>query len=325
MHLLYFTDMRDQSNKKIITMLILGVLVVAGIIGADLIKKQIGKTPDEQATENVALNFVPSGSVLSTDADNDGLMDWEEALRGTNPANPDSDGDGTNDGDEVRGSRNPLVAGPDDAAAPEGPVLYDDVAYTPGTLSEGIATSFISNYVLLDELGQLSEANTQDLGQQVAATAKAQAEIKDRYAIFDLKTFPDYDKEAATRYGNTFASIFIDYFVTLTTLKNTDDDLYVRAVASLYIALAEDLANIPVPDGASAAHVDFVNNANKVGQAILRINTGDQDPVAALFAIEQYQQAGSAQAQLFKDIANYFRANGILFSDDEPGTMWHNF
>lgn len=317
--------MHDQSNKKIISMLALAVVVVVGIISTDIIKKRIANTPEETQTGDVALNFVPSGSVLSTDSDGDGLMDWEEALRGTNPNNPDSDGDGTNDGDEVRGGRDPLVAGPNDTTTPEGPILYDDVAYTPGTLSEGIATSFISNYVLLDELGQLSETNAQDLGQQVAETAKIQAEIKDRYAVFDLKTFPDYDKDASKRYGNAFASIFIEYFVTLTTLSNTDDDLYVRTVASLYIALAEDLANIPTPDGASAAHIDFVNNANRVGQAILRIHAGDTDPVAALFAIEQYQQAGAAQAQLFKDIANYFRANGILFSDDEPGIMWHNF
>lgn len=306
-------------------MLILAVLVVGGTISTDVIKKRIAQTPEASTTEDVALNFVPSGSVVSTDSDADGLMDWEEALRGTNPNNPDSDNDGTSDGDEVRGGRDPRVAGPNDTTVPDGPVLYDDVAYTPGTLSEGIATSFISNYVLLEDLGRLNEENAQNLGRQVAQTAKEQAIIKDKYAIFDLKTFPDYDKEASKRYGNAFASIFIEYLVTLTTLTNTDDDLYVRVVGSLYVALAEDLANIPTPDGASAAHIDFVNNAHKVGQAILRIHAGDQDPVAALFAIEQYQQAGAAQEQLFKDIANYFRANGILFSDDEPGIMWHNF
>ncbi len=47
----------------------------------------------------------------STDRDDDGLTDDEEAGYGTDPANPDSDGDGYTDGDEVKNGFNPLGNG----------------------------------------------------------------------------------------------------------------------------------------------------------------------------------------------------------------------
>ncbi|KZY69320.1 hypothetical protein [Oleiphilus sp. HI0067] len=48
------------------------------------------------------LNPNDGSDVNNTDADSDGLKDWEEAIYGTDPSDPDSDNDGINDGDEVR-------------------------------------------------------------------------------------------------------------------------------------------------------------------------------------------------------------------------------
>src|SRR3989338_908000 len=55
-----------------------------------------------------------AASVLSKDADNEGLKDWEEELWHTDALKPDTDGDGTSDGEEIKLGRNPLKAGPGD-------------------------------------------------------------------------------------------------------------------------------------------------------------------------------------------------------------------
>jgi hypothetical protein len=72
-------------------------------------------------------------SDASTDSDNDGLTDGEEAVVGTSPSNPDSDGDGMTDGWEVDNLLNPLA---DDAAVdPDGDGFtnYQEFAAQPQT------------------------------------------------------------------------------------------------------------------------------------------------------------------------------------------------
>ena len=55
----------------------------------------------------------------SEDPDGDGLDNWNEFLRGTNPTSRDSDGDGVTDGDEVAQGRDPLR--PEDDSNPQPP------------------------------------------------------------------------------------------------------------------------------------------------------------------------------------------------------------
>ena len=320
--------MEDISNRNIIIMIGFAVLIVGGIIGSDIIKKTTATptTAEETVVNDTLLNFLPNGSVLSPDTDGDGLLDWQEAFRGSDKENPDTDGDGTSDGEEVRAGRDPIVAGPNDPlTTTDGPVLFENVNYTPGSLSEGVSTNFISNYILLDEVGQLNEETVGTLETQIVDEAYNTAQIKDRYTIFDITTFPDYEKEKIVQYGNTFASILLDYYATFASIKKTDDATYIATVSAVFISFAEELSHIPTPAGAAEAHLKFINNTNRVGQAIQILNVSDQDPVRAFFALQQYEQSGNEQTQLFVDIANYFRANGILFDDNTPGVMWHNF
>ncbi|MBX7050476.1 MAG: tandem-95 repeat protein [Flavobacteriales bacterium] len=60
----------------------------------------------------------PNPFALGTnDCDNDGLVNDDEDIAGTDPLNPDTDGDGFNDGDEVSGGSDPLNACDPDAGA----------------------------------------------------------------------------------------------------------------------------------------------------------------------------------------------------------------
>jgi len=58
-----------------------------------------------------------AGAVGTNDCDNDGLINEEETFYGTDPAVADTDNDGLNDGDEINGASNPLDSCDPDAGA----------------------------------------------------------------------------------------------------------------------------------------------------------------------------------------------------------------
>ena len=59
-------------------------------------------------TATITVTVGPCGSDPLSDCDNDGLINSQELLLGTNPNNPDTDGDGVLDGTEVVDNTNPL-------------------------------------------------------------------------------------------------------------------------------------------------------------------------------------------------------------------------
>lgn len=73
-----------------------------------------GVPNDQDAFPNDPTEWLDSdgdmiGNNADADDDNDGLLDAEETLLGTDPIDPDSDDDGINDGDEVANGTDPLV------------------------------------------------------------------------------------------------------------------------------------------------------------------------------------------------------------------------
>ncbi|MEE2771723.1 MAG: gliding motility-associated C-terminal domain-containing protein [Bacteroidota bacterium] len=72
-----------------------------------------GKNPHSLSEEEKQLNLL----IYKTpnDADSDGLTDFEEAILGTDPENPDTDYDGINDGEEFHKNTDPLNACDPDA------------------------------------------------------------------------------------------------------------------------------------------------------------------------------------------------------------------
>jgi hypothetical protein len=316
--------MREPLNKKIVAMLLVAIIVVVGVIGVDLIKKHLAskKIGDIVATPTLE-EILPGDRVIAMDADGDGLFDWEEELHETDPQNPDTDGDGETDGIEVRGGNNPLTPGANATTTSRQAIFYDDVAYIPGSLSETVSTSFISNYTLLQQAGRLNEETLDRLSQEVAEEAYRKAFIENIYIVSDVKTFETTDKERIKQYGNTFAGIRNNYYKQIVNADQTDP-AYVPTIVALYTSFAEELIQIPTPLELATVHTDFANNVYKIGQALPQIGNIAQDPVRATIVRNQYNIIEQEQITFTQTIANYFKSNGILFNNDELGSMWTN-
>src|SRR3989344_2161019 len=96
--------------KKLLIILLVGAGIGSGIWFSLRMEKESAVKSNPLSPEGAAEVV----TLLTKDADNDGLKDWEEDLWQTDSAKADTDGDGTNDGDEIQAGRNPALAGPND-------------------------------------------------------------------------------------------------------------------------------------------------------------------------------------------------------------------
>lgn len=321
----------EKPNQHKLVMIVTAVVIVGGIIGYDQFSKSEPQTVNEpiDAATNSPTTISRENTIISGDTDGDGLFDWEEELRGTDPNNPDTDGDGTNDKEETRQGRDPLVAGPDDAVADFDPnqieTILPGIKYTPGSLTEGVTTTYTKNYLALQQNGSLNKDANQELATNIAEDAREIAEIANKYTVFDLQTASNLDKEKIKQYGNRFVEITIEYHAALTVIENPDPETYVNLVALVFENFANDLSKLEVPNGAVDAHLSFINNVYKASVSLRRLNNYETDPLLALYALEEYQSLSNKQEQAFISLANYFESNDILFSEDEAGEMWMQF
>lgn len=317
---------RTPQQKRV---LIVGsvALITLLIIATDQIRTALAPQPAEPAAPvSLALEEVlPTGTLVAADTDGDGLFDWEEALRGTDPNNPDTDGDGTPDGMEARSGRNPLVAGPDDVVFILG-TSTPTLLYNPGSLSERVSSTFIANYLLLMQSGRMGEQTLNELAAVVATEAREAVSVPDQYSIFELNTFADSETEQVRAYGNAFAGTYTRYVVALANVQRGDTpETFMAALQAQYRSFAEELARMPVPDGAAAAHLDFTNNLYRSSVYLSHILLTSNDPVKSLLAQQAYDALPQEQQQHLRALAAYFTANGILFSDNELGNVWNDF
>ncbi len=98
---------KKARTRVLIAVFVLAILIVASIVAAPIIYKSVPKNhhtedtdgdgmPDSWETDNDLNPDDPSDR--NTDADGDGLSNFEEYQLGTDPQNPDTDGDGVEDG-----------------------------------------------------------------------------------------------------------------------------------------------------------------------------------------------------------------------------------
>ena len=124
----------------------------------------------------VASSTLFSSYLNNVDSDNDGLLDWQEALYGTDPRNKDTDGDGTPDGEEIKENRDPLKANtaprgqePNDKISPELIANEQKISEEYQNLNpiEKMARNLMSNIIASQPInGQIDQQTTDTLVQK---------------------------------------------------------------------------------------------------------------------------------------------------------------
>lgn len=271
------------------------------------------------------------------DTDGDGLRDWEEGVRGTDPKRADSDNDGTNDGDEVKANRDPNKPGPDDSLADEASekFLAELLASASSTnLTDNLSQTIFARYVAARGKGSSGDIQTQSA---VVREAVANAETSYRGTIYMPATFTVVAKNPTTvrAFANGSMQAMLNHpsanFMLAMQIfgegmegsKTAASRL--RAIGAEYRAIAREMATVPVPAEYLNQYVLAVNALEVAGGAFEDMAYIGEDPILAVAGLQNYDRMISGGAGIFVKLAQEIARTGLVFSAKEPGRVWNDF
>jgi len=259
------------------------------------------------------------------DQDGDGLLDWEEELWRTNPHDSDTDGDGTSDGVEVKKNRNPLVAGPSDfivsGSTADFLLAQRGSGPQPGNLSDQLSQGLFITYVDGKE-GKTSGSEQAEQIVDLAEQAIGGVTFREFYTESDIKTTPATDSISLKTYANSFAQTQL---TLIENLIDADGSVSGREtfVSTIYRDHARTLAQLTVPTSLLESHILVANSYANLGANLYSVEEYDLDPAKAIFSLQQYDILRVDIENLMKLFPPFFRSNGIVFNNNEPGSLWN--
>lgn len=194
----------------------------------------------------------------------------------------------------------------------------------PETVTEFTLAELFGKYEVLKAQSMNTPENLDALTTALAEQTKEFTALPTKYSLLDLKTFPDYEKDKAKRYGNEFAKVMEKYIKQQYSIQEEDSMDFVRAYAEIKTNQSDALAKLEVPRSISDEHLEYTNDLTKVAIAIVKLAETENDPVLSALLLKQYNEIRDRQPKILIAISDYFINNGIIFSDDEPGAMWNN-
>jgi len=211
-------------------------------------------------------------------------------------------------------------------------------------LVAGVQSNNLTDSVARSLFIKLTNAKAQGLGDDIPtqeeliaeANASIQAEASAKmYTKADLTSVAQNNDSLRT-YGNKVMTTFALHpkasastvLVAVGQAVDYNDAKYVSGLSAAqaeYMALADDLAALPVPSTLIPLHLQLVQDIARMWSAVgdLRVIVGD--PLRGLAGLSNFQAAGDEATRVLTTIAGTLRKSGILFSKDEPGASWSAF
>ncbi len=325
------TFMKYLPSKKFFVILLL-LVFLAGVFFFSSLRR-------ENSLKKTALFDAANPSrEKDIDTDGDGLFDWEEDLRHTDPKKPDTDGDGTQDGEEVSLGRSPLLAGPSDyLQRHDGFIVYagQDTGVSAESLSEtdklmrGLITLANANRNTTDPSGVESAVQKN----MIDNVNRRVQNLEPVYALSDMRTLPETE-ESLRAYGNALGAVLKKYdsakdeedkvtFIIAKALKDRKSAglAALTPMEESNRKKASEILAIPVPNGLSVFHLSLANHIENTVPSMENMKYVIADTLRGFIGLKQYKTAAAGQAEALQKIENHLDTSGVFFSDEEDGTI----
>ena len=298
------------------------------IIGAYIFARGVGSPPAAEASAETAL----LQAISSKDSDNDGLHDWEESLYGTDPNKTDSLNLGMTDGEAVaKGIIVPKAVANIQSAT-------STTATADGTLTSAFAQDFFTLYlaakqsnggvdltddqtnVLINQaLSQLSRTVTSPIILKTAWDIKVSGTGAEALRAFAIKA------EAVIRKNKSDATKSeVEYLQDIVISGDMSASAHLTALSEVYRNSSSGLAALSVPQELMASHLAIVNalmNLSEIDNSFARV---EADPLAAMLALQQYQDTERAVERAFTDLAIIYTDANVILQNGTPGASFVN-
>jgi len=261
--------------------------------------------------------------VFEKDSDSDGLKDWEEALYGTDPLNPDTKGGGLGDTKEIENER--LAATKATTTAEKAPTL---------TATEKFSRELFTKYLEAKKSGR---EITPELSASIAQELVAKGYDEGAPAFDDsvLITVNTSDPTFIRSYGNNLAEIVLtpipegtsNELLILEQImergvpseKNLSD---LKKLADRYTSIRDRLVKIKIPLGAKDAHAQLVQAIEIMLSVTLGIRDIDNDPIGTFEKTAKYEDGVTILQVSSLRFKQFFLENEISFSPGERGIIF---
>jgi len=268
------------------------------------------------------------------DSDTDGLPDWQEALYGTDPLNPESFRAGVRDGEAVaQGLIEPKVM----VRPAEEPIDPDTIPGTPGapsSLTDRFAQTLLKQYLLNRTGTPPTQEEIVAFVQGGVAELSSGATEPDRYTLTDVRvsstaTLATYAAEAeAAIAANTVSSTIssrneLAYFQD--AIRGDDDAVAkIAAYSKAYAAMADALIRMQVPEESRQAHLAIVNATMHLSGTTADMAALREDPLRALLGIGLYKKYAESMKSGFANLNSVFKARQVSLTEGQPGYEFFN-
>ena len=258
-------------------------------------KESFEKEKNDLLVENSLVESQTIIELIESDSDNDGVLDWEEALWGTDK-NKKATFDGKSDSAYIADKKRELNIETD---------LNNEKNLSETDL---FAREFFSAYTALKASGQVDSDvinNFSDaLGQKIANPNLV--EIYDandiKYSTVDTVTSrvnyynslkKSFDRESAYGLGdeiNIISGGLFEYATEGTEGKYEQ----LNIIADAYKNFAKSVISTPVPEGLAEIHLEIANNAYNTGVSVGNMTKVTSDPIVGIAGLSQYEQYSEA-------------------------------
>ncbi len=234
------------------------------------------------------------------DTDGDGLKDWEEKLRGTDPFKADTDGDGTADGVEVKQNRDPLKSAPGDNLNPE-------TGQTPKEVPEKT------------QINQTQEPNEPSEPAFTNTKPEESTDLSDN--LNNLKTYGNTLGEKIQQIGEIDQDVQrVLSFWTSNEEKAGDHQMVLKKASGIYSQVAVELQTGTTPN-------ELVSQNSAIVLALTNISNNYQKLASSVESLDGdfYENHTDDMTDLrnsYYKLAEIFESKSVVFKANESGNFF---